>query len=180
MSRRANPKFNSCFPKHWAIACRVAKFYASKYDVNGQKVPWEDIATYLWRTVLRFQKAEDVPLTFITKACKFAAMRYFVIQWKKKAKKAKRKLVFLGHEAFQILESESSFSQGTQKHQKFDIEDILRTLNPSEERLINEYYWEGKTLDQLAKSRGVTKQAVFQQLKTIYKKIRRQLDTQQK
>lgn len=56
-----------------------------------------------------------------------------------------------------------------------EVDEVLLKLAPKYRELIREYFWERLTLEEMAAERGVTRQAVHQQLQTALRKFRKEV-----
>lgn len=62
-----------------------------------------------------------------------------------------------------------------QQRLRDDVDEVLEKLLPRHREVIREYFWERLTLEEMAKERGVTRQAVHQQLQTALRKFRKEV-----
>ncbi len=56
-----------------------------------------------------------------------------------------------------------------------EVDQVLDKLSPKHQELIRSYFWERLTLEEMAAERGVTRQAVHQQLQTALKAFRKEM-----
>ena len=56
-----------------------------------------------------------------------------------------------------------------------NVDEIMAKLHPRYRELLREYFWERMTLEEMAEERGVTRQAVHQQMQTAIKKFRKEV-----
>lgn len=56
-----------------------------------------------------------------------------------------------------------------------DVDEVLQKLAPKYRELIREFFWERLTLEEMGRERGVTRQAVHQQLQTALRKFKKEV-----
>lgn len=71
------------------------------------------------------------------------------------------------------------FGTGTrtpeQQRLRDSVDEVLAKLHPKYQELLRAYYWERQTLEEMAAERGITRQAVHQQLETAKRKFRKEV-----
>ena len=143
----------------------IIKSIASKYKDEG--VPFEDLVQEGFLGLLEAEKKFDA-----SKGAKFSTYAFYWV--KKRILDAVRKekiqtlySVELNEEILENLPVEK-----THENNDLDISSFNKILSSLEQEILNLHFWEGKTLSQISKDLGISREKVRQIKQLLIRKIK--------
>jgi len=98
------------------------------------------------------------------------------VENKRTDRKETRRHISLNYLNEQGIDFESAESNPEEiiftKELRNQVQKAIKTLNSKQRELVKNVYFEGKTLSEIAKEKGISKSAITQQMQVIYKHLK--------